>query len=97
MVALRTEHDDNTGIPALMPLPDALAHDESTTLYIILGADGSFKAGTCHQCVVCEQARPERAWKAEDDAQLDFERDTLFGYLAELGVQITERHAYVCP
>ena len=98
MVAMRTEQHNETGIPPLTPLPDALTtHDESTTLYITLGLDGSFKAGTCRHCVVYEHKRPDRAWDAKGDSDLDFARDTLFGHLAELGVQITDRRAFVCP
>lgn len=97
MGTVRTKQRDETGIPPLTPLPDALTQDESTTLYITLGLDGSFKAGTCRHCVVYEHGRPDRASDAQGDADLDFARDTLFGYLAELGVQITDRRAYVCP
>lgn len=32
------------------------------TLYITLGPDGAFKAGTCSHCVIEEQGRPARAW-----------------------------------
>lgn len=66
-------------------------------LYITLGSNGSLKAGTCEHCVVYEQGRPQRAWDADGDRELDFDRDTLFAYLAELGIVLTDRQAYVCP
>jgi hypothetical protein len=66
------------------------------TLYITLGSDGLFKAGTCQHCVL-EHGRPGRAWDANGDDELDFDRDTLLAFLAELGVVVTDRHAYVCP
>jgi hypothetical protein len=67
------------------------------TLYITLGPAGSFKAGTCAHCVIYEHGRPARAWDADGDRDLDFDRETLLAELAALGVQITDRHAYVCP
>lgn len=66
-------------------------------LYISLGPDGSFKIGTCSHCVIDEQGRPERAWDADGDRELDFDRDTLFAHLADLGIVLTNRQAYVCP
>lgn len=66
-------------------------------LYITLGPAGSFKAGTCSHCVIEEQGRPGRAWDANGDMELDFDRDTLFAYLADLGIVLTNRQAYVCP
>jgi hypothetical protein len=66
-------------------------------LYITLGPDGSLKAGTCAHCVVEERGRPGRAWDADGDNELDFDRDTLFAFLADLGVVLTNRQAYVCP
>lgn len=66
-------------------------------LYITLGPAGAFKAGTCSHCVIEEQGRPGRAWDADGDTELDFDRDTLFAYLAELGIVLTNRQAYVCP
>ena len=66
-------------------------------LYITLGPAGSFKAGTCSHCVIEEQGRPGRAWDADGDKELDFDRDTLFAYLADLGIVLTNRQAYVCP
>lgn len=70
---------------------------EPTTLYITLGPEGTFKAGTCQHCVVYEHGRPERAWSVDGDSALDFDRDTLFAYLSELGIVFTNRQAYVCP
>ena len=66
------------------------------TLYISLGADGTFKAGTCSHCIL-ERGRPRSAWNADGDRDLDFARETLLAELATLGVQILERQAYVCP
>jgi hypothetical protein len=66
-------------------------------LYLTLGPDGSLKVGTCEHCVIEERGRPERAWDADGDNELDFDRDTLFAYLADLGVVLTNRQAYVCP
>lgn len=34
----------------------------------------NLKIGTCEHCVVREQGRPARAWEAEGDKELDFER-----------------------
>lgn len=67
------------------------------TLYITLGPAGAFKVGTCQHCVIEEQGRPGRAWDADGDTELDFDRDTLFAHLADLGVALTNRQAYVCP
>jgi hypothetical protein len=66
-------------------------------LYITLGPENAFKAGTCEHCVIEEHGRPERAWDADGDNALDFDRDTLFAHLAEMGIVFTNRQAYVCP
>ncbi|HVU69518.1 MAG TPA: hypothetical protein VHD63_20455 [Ktedonobacteraceae bacterium] len=66
-------------------------------LYITLGPDGAFKAGTCAHCVIEERGRPGRAWDADGDNELDFARDTLFAHLADLGVVLINRKAYICP
>jgi hypothetical protein len=66
-------------------------------LYITLGPAGEFKAGTCQHCVIEEHERPLRAWDADGDSALDFDRDRLFAYLSELGVTFSNRQAYVCP
>lgn len=47
--------------------------------------------------VIEEEGRPERAWDADGDHDLDFDRDTLFAHLADLGIVFTKRQAYVCP
>ena len=78
--------------------PDGSAQShQPEVLYITLGPDGSLKVGTCEHCVIEERGRPERAWDADGDAALDFDRDTLFACLAELGITLTNRQAYVCP
>ena len=33
----------------------------------------------------------------DGDNALDFDRDTLFAHLAEMGIVFTNRQAYVCP
>jgi hypothetical protein len=66
-------------------------------LYVALEADSSYKIGTCEHCVLREQGRPERAWDAQGDAELDFDRERYFALLADLGVCLSERQAYVCP
>ena len=76
---------------------EVVSSPQSSTLYIILGPDGAFKVGTCQRCVVEEQERPERSWKANGDSALDFDRDTLFAHLADLGVVLINREAYICP
>ena len=79
--------------------PVFAAHEEEppTALYITLGPQQQVKIGTCEHCVVSERGRPGRAWDAVGDTDLDFDRDTLFASLATLGIQITDREAYVCP
>ena len=66
-------------------------------IYAAIDPDASFKIGTCDHCVLQEQGRPDRAWNNDDDAELDFERDTYFAYLAQLGLLLQDRQAYVCP
>ncbi len=70
---------------------------QSPTLYITLGPHGAFKVGTCSHCVIEEQGRPGRAWDADGNKELDFDRDTLFAHLADLGIVLTNRQSYVCP
>lgn len=70
---------------------------QPSTLYITLGIDGTLKVGTCSHCVIEERGRPERAWDADGDKELDFDRDQLFAHLADLGIVLTNRQAYVCP
>lgn len=89
----------STGAAAPPPAePTPILQEESPrTLYIALGPDGSFKAGTCAHCVIEERERPARAWEADGDRALDFDRESLLAELAALGVQLTNRRAYVCP
>ncbi len=56
-------------------------------LFLRLTADGSLKIGTCEHCVIKEPARPERAWPAVRDRELDFDRDALIAALQKLGVR----------
>lgn len=84
------------GSPPGPPAP-VMQQTDPLTLYITLGPNGSFKAGTCAQCVIEERGRPARAWEADGDRALDFDRETLLAELAALGVHLTNRHAYVCP
>ena len=88
-----------SGIPTLsqegvrgMP-PSPLAPE----LHVMIDAVGGVKVGTCEHCVIYEQGRPARAWDAEGDRELDFDRDQYFALLASLGIVLTERQAYVCP
>lgn len=67
------------------------------TLYITLGADGACKMGTCSHCVIEERGRPANAWEADGDRALDFDRAALLASLADLGVEVVDRHAYICP
>ena len=67
------------------------------TLYVTLSPQGAWKAGTCAHCVIAESGRPARAWDAQGDGELDFARDTLLALLSDLGVQLTDRQAFVCP
>ena len=87
---------DPPGEPPCEPLPVSEDEEHPHTLYITLGRDGEFKAGTCPHCVL-EPGRPARAWEARGDQDLDFARDALFAALGELGIIIVERYAYVCP
>lgn len=87
----------DAGTPPEQPPPDVSQGLGPLTLYIGLGPDGAFKAGTCAHCVVEERGRPARAWNADGDRDLDFDRERLLAELADLGVQITDRRAYVCP
>jgi hypothetical protein len=84
---------------ALLPPPNPPEAQEKNpcTVYISLGPEGTFKAGTCAHCVIQERGRPARAWDADGDRDLDFARDQLFAELAALGVVLTNRQAYVCP
>jgi hypothetical protein len=66
-------------------------------LHVAIEADGTYKIGTCEHCVLLEKGRPDRAWDAQGDKDLDFPRDRYFSLLAQLGIVMTERRAYVCP
>jgi hypothetical protein len=57
----------------------------------------SLKIGTCEHCVVQEQSRPARAWEAQGDKELDFERDKLLAGLATLGIEVRLKEQYICP
>ena len=54
------------------------------------------KVGTCRHCVVGEPVRPTRAWDAEGDKALDFDREALMTGLAAYGIQLTLRDQYIC-
>jgi hypothetical protein len=66
-------------------------------LYITLSGDGRLKIGTCGHCVIEEPGRPERAWNAEGDKDLDFDRDKLLAELALRGITVDIVEQYVCP
>lgn len=80
-----------------MPTPPSSS--PSTTLFLVLDTNvGTLKAGTCQHCVLEEPpGRPERAWEAEDDSSLDFDRDTLIEKLAARGIQVKLKEQYICP
>lgn len=69
---------------------------ETNELHIVLEGD-TIKVGTCQHCVVQEHGRPERAWNADGDKELDFDRDQLIARMASLGVQVEITEEYVCP
>lgn len=66
-------------------------------LYVTISPEGSLKIGTCDHCVVREQGRPQRAWNADGDRELDFNRDGLIAQLKALGVVVRVDQEYVCP
>lgn len=66
-------------------------------LYITISREGEIKAGTCDHCVIHEPGRPTRAWEADGDKELDFDRDALIAQLARLGVVVRISQEYVCP
>ena len=66
-------------------------------LYITISPEGNLKVGTCDHCVVKEPGRPARAWEADGDRELDFNRDALVAHLAALGVTVMISQQYVCP
>ena len=65
-------------------------------LHIVL-EQGTLKIGTCFHCVVKEPGRTGRAWNADGDKELDFDRDQLLTRLATLGVTTEIIQEYVCP
>ncbi len=69
----------------------------ASELHVAIDADASYKIGTCDHCVLVERGRPTRAWDADGDKELDFDRDRYFAYLATFGIVMTQRQAYVCP
>ena len=66
-------------------------------LYITVSPEGSLKVGTCDHCVIREPGRPTRAWNADGDKELDFNRDGLIAQLKVLGVVVRVDQEYVCP
>ena len=66
-------------------------------LYITLSPAGELKIGTCDHCVIHEPGRPARAWDADGDRELDFNRDRLIAGLKKLGVVVAIQQEYVCP
>ena len=65
-------------------------------LHIVL-EQGTLKIGTCFHCVVREPGRPDRAWNADVDKELVFDRDQQLARLAALGVTAEITQEYVCP
>ncbi len=76
--------------------PSAAPACLSAELHIVL-EQGTLKVGTCFHCVVKESGRPDRAWDADGDRELDFDRDGLLARLAALGVTTEITQEYVCP
>jgi hypothetical protein len=72
-------------------------NDQQQALYITISPSGSLKIGTCDHCVIREPGRPERAWNADGDKELDFNRDGLIAQLKTLGVVVHVDQEYVCP
>jgi hypothetical protein len=67
------------------------------SLHLKVNRDGSLKIGTCEHCVIRELGRPDRAWNADGDRELDFDRDRLLQLLNGLGVSVQITQEYVCP
>ncbi len=74
-----------------------ISSTEPTTIYISFETAQTIKVGTCDHCVTQEKGRPNRAWNAQGDRELDFDRDGLIQRLAALGVQVDITQQYVCP
>lgn len=88
---------DHTGALPPLPITETLLGFAPLTLYVTVDADGLIKMGTCAHCIIDERLRPDRSWDTSGDQDLDFDRETLFASLAELGITLTHRQAYVCP
>ena len=86
-----------TDIPGLSQQGEMQPPPLAAELYVAITTDASFKVGTCEHCVLFEQGRPARAWDADGDAELDFDRDRYFSLLKQFGIVMKERQAYVCP
>lgn len=69
----------------------------ASPLHVTITPDGLLKVGSCEHCVVREPGRPERAWDADGDRELDFDRGRLIEHLARLGVTVSIMQEYVCP
>jgi len=76
-------------------IPSSFPHAQA--LHVAIDADASYKIGTCEHCVLLERGRPDRAWDAIGDRDLDFDRDRYFALLHRLGILMTDRQTYVCP
>ena len=69
---------------------------QATALFVLV-EPGALKVGTCSHCVLEESGRPARAWDAQGDRELDFDRDRLLEKLAALGVVVVSKEEYMCP
>jgi hypothetical protein len=69
----------------------------ASELHVAIAPDAAFKIGTCAHCVLFEEGRPARAWDADGDTELDFDRTRYFTLLARFGLVMHDRQAYVCP
>jgi len=82
-------------------VPETIKPVESVlnlSLFLVFDSTtSSLKIGTCEHCVVQEQGRPARAWEAQGDKELDFERDKLLAGLAALGLEVKLKEQYICP
>ncbi len=76
--------------------PSTAPAGQPVELHIVL-EQGRLRIGTCFHCVVKEPGRPDRAWDADGDQELDFDRDELLARLAALGIATTITQEYVCP
>lgn len=76
------------------PTPESLAAPQ---LHVAIETNAAYKIGTCDHCVLQELGRPARAWDADGDHDLDFDRDSYLALLVQFGLVLTERQAYICP